>query len=121
MLTRKQSDLLLYIDNQLRASGISPSYEEMSAHLGGVGKSEIHRRMKCLIDRGFIAHPKGKVRALTVLRRPGEAAIGTAEELGELQGRLQCAAHALAEIQRLTLDGVSRETARLALNVIRGA
>ena len=54
MLTKKQKNLLLFINKKLRASGISPSYEEMKDSLNLKSKSGIHRLITALEERGFI-------------------------------------------------------------------
>ncbi|PTB85752.1 repressor LexA, partial [Pseudidiomarina aestuarii] len=54
MLTRKQYELLVYIDNYLRDHGISPSFDEMKEALSLKSKSGIHRLITGLEERGFI-------------------------------------------------------------------
>ena len=54
MLTKKQKNLLLFINKKLRSSGVSPSYEEMKASLNLKSKSGIHRLISALEERGFI-------------------------------------------------------------------
>jgi repressor LexA len=73
MLTKKQYQLLLFIDERLRVSGISPSFEEMKNALGLKSKSGIHRLMVGLEERGFIRRLPHKARALEVLRLPENA------------------------------------------------
>jgi repressor LexA len=70
MLTRKQLELLLFIDKTLRRSGISPSFDEMKQALGLRSKSGIHRLMLGLEERGFIRRLPHRARALEVLRLP---------------------------------------------------
>ncbi len=70
MLTRKQYELLVYIDQQLRKSGISPSFDEMKDALGLKSKSGIHRLITGLEERGFIRRLPHRARALEVLRLP---------------------------------------------------
>lgn len=70
MLTRKQYDLLVFIDNRLRESGISPSFEEMKDALGLKSKSGIHRLISGLEERGFLRRLAHRARALEVLRLP---------------------------------------------------
>ena len=70
MLTRKQYELLMFIDNHLRESGISPSYDEMKAALGLKSKSGIHRLITGLEERGFIRRLAHRARALEVLKLP---------------------------------------------------
>ena len=70
MLTKKQHELLSYIDKQLNLKGVSPSYDEMKDALGLASKSGIHRLITALQERGFIRRLPHKARALEVLKRP---------------------------------------------------
>jgi len=73
MLTKKQKNLLLYINKKIRSSGISPSYEEMKNSLNLKSKSGIHRLISALQERGFIRRLPHKARALEVLKLPETA------------------------------------------------
>jgi len=73
MLTKKQKNLLLFINKKLRSSGISPSYEEMKDSLNLKSKSGIHRLISALVERGFIKRLAHKARALEVLKLPETA------------------------------------------------
>ena len=73
MLTKKQKNLLLYINKKIRSSGISPSYEEMKNSLNLKSKSGIHRLISALEERGFIRRLAHKARALEVLKLPETA------------------------------------------------
>ena len=73
MLTKKQKNLLLFINKKLRSSGISPSYEEMKSSLNLKSKSGIHRLISALEERGFIKRLAHKARALEVLKLPETA------------------------------------------------
>lgn len=70
MLTRKQHELLTYIDNHLNTDGVPPSYDEMKDALGLKSKSGIHRLITGLEERGFIRRLPHKARALEVLKKP---------------------------------------------------
>lgn len=70
MLTRKQQELLLYIDGKLSESGVSPSFEEMKEALDLKSKSGVHRLISALEERGFIRRLPNRARALEVLKRP---------------------------------------------------
>lgn len=74
MLTRKQKELLLFINRRLNDSGVSPSFDEMKDALGLRSKSGIHRLITGLEERGFIRRLPHRARALEVLRLPDEAA-----------------------------------------------
>lgn len=73
MLTKKQKNLLLFINKRLRASGVSPSYEEMKDSLNLKSKSGIHRLISALEERGFIRRLAHKARALEVIKLPETA------------------------------------------------
>ena len=72
MLTKKQHDLLVFIDKRLKKNGISPSYDEMKDALGLASKSGIHRLITALEERGFIRRLPHRARALEILHLPGE-------------------------------------------------
>ncbi|NKB57035.1 MAG: transcriptional repressor LexA [Alphaproteobacteria bacterium] len=73
MLTRKQYELLMYIQNRLAESGVSPSFEEMKEALGLKSKSGIHRLITGLEERGFVRRLPHRARALEILRLPENA------------------------------------------------
>ncbi|MDC0142500.1 transcriptional repressor LexA [Candidatus Pelagibacter sp.] len=73
MLTKKQKNLLLFINKKLRSSGVSPSYEEMKMSLNLKSKSGIHRLISALEERGFIKRLPHKARALEVIKLPETA------------------------------------------------
>ena len=70
MLTRKQYELLVFINQRLTESGVSPSFDEMKDALGLRSKSGIHRLITGLEERGFIRRLPHRARALEVLRLP---------------------------------------------------
>src|SRR5258706_13803189 len=70
MLTRKQHQLLLFINQRLNARGVCPSFDEMKDGLGLKSKSGIHRLISGLEERGFIRRLAHRARALEVLRLP---------------------------------------------------
>ena len=72
MLTRKQHELLTFIDQHLRATGFSPSFEEMKEALQLRSKSGIHRLISALEERGFLRRRHHRARALEVVRLPNE-------------------------------------------------
>jgi repressor LexA len=104
MLTRKQYELLLFIDQRLREHGVSPSFDEMKEALDLKSKSGIHRLITGLEERGFIRRLPHRARALEVLKLPENR---------------------LAETTPVGKRGADRAapesgTARFAPNVIRG-
>ena len=70
MLTKKQYELLLYIDDHLKRHGVSPSFDEMKDALRLKSKSGIHRLITALEERGFIRRLPNRARALEVLHLP---------------------------------------------------
>jgi repressor LexA len=95
MLTRKQHELLMFIDGHLKSTGFSPSFEEMKDALGLKSKSGIHRLISALEERGFLRRRHHRARALEVARLP------------DMPGRAEPA-------------GGRQETGNFAPNVIRG-
>ena len=73
MLTKKQKNLLIFINKKIRSSGISPSYEEMKNSLNLKSKSGIHRLISALEERGFVKRLAHKARALEVIKLPENA------------------------------------------------
>ena len=73
MLTKKQRNLLIFINKKIRSTGVSPSYEEMKESLGLKSKSGIHRLISALEERGFVKRLAHKARALEVLKLPETA------------------------------------------------
>jgi repressor LexA len=70
MLTRKQYELLIYIDSYLKRAGYSPSFEEMKLALKLKSKSGIHRLISALEERNYLGRRHHRARALEVLRLP---------------------------------------------------
>jgi repressor LexA len=70
MLTAKQRELLLFIDDRLKATGISPSFDEMREALDLKSKSGVHRLISALEERGFIRRLPNRARALEVVKVP---------------------------------------------------
>jgi repressor LexA len=77
MLTRKQHELLSFIQNRLEESGISPSFEEMKEALDLKSKSGVHRLISALEERGFIRRLANRARALEVIK-DSDASTGKA-------------------------------------------
>jgi repressor LexA len=73
MLTRKQHELLVFIDRHLKETGYSPSFEEMKEALQLRSKSGIHRLITALEERGFLQRRHHRARALEVIRLPSDA------------------------------------------------
>src|SRR5690606_27485384 len=77
MLTRKQRELLQFIQDRLGETGVSPSFDEMKDALGLKSKSGIHRLISGLEERGFIRRLPHRARALEVLRLPDAQGVPT--------------------------------------------
>ncbi len=73
MLTRKQYQLLMFIDTSLKKNGVSPSFDEMKEALNLKSKSGIHRLITGLEERGFIRRLAHRARALEVVKLPENA------------------------------------------------
>src|ERR1700761_7557803 len=82
MLTRKQRELLLFINQRLTATGVSPSFDEMKDALNLKSKSGIHRLVSGLEERGFIRRLPHRARALEVVKLPEESAAFTGDRGG---------------------------------------
>ncbi len=70
MLTKKQHDLLMFINDYTRTTGLSPSFEEMKVGLSLKSKSGIHRLINALVERGFLERLPNKARALEIRKLP---------------------------------------------------
>jgi repressor LexA len=74
MLTKKQHELLMFINQRLAATGVAPSFDEMKDALNLRSKSGIHRLISGLEERGFIHRLAHRARALEVVKLPEESA-----------------------------------------------
>ncbi len=77
MLTRKQHELLMFIHERIKESGVSPSFDEMKEALDLASKSGIHRLITALEERGFLRRLAHRARALEVVRLPEDATPGS--------------------------------------------
>src|SRR3954464_11181574 len=82
MLTRKQHELLMFIHERIKESGVSPSFDEMKEALDLASKSGIHRLITALEERGFLRRLPNRARAIAVIRMPeslgGQSGAGAA-------------------------------------------
>src|SRR5437588_11092784 len=78
MLTRKQFELLRFIHERLKETGVPPSFDEMKDALDLRSKSGIHRLITALEERGFIRRLPNRARAIEVMKLPEPVAAGTA-------------------------------------------
>ena len=81
MLTKKQRELLLFIHQKIKETGVSPSFDEMKGALDLASKSGIHRLITALEERGFLRRLPHRARAIEVLKLP-ESATPAAPPLG---------------------------------------
>ena len=103
MLTRKQHDLLSFVHERLKESGVPPSFDEMKDALDLKSKSGIHRLITALEERGFIRRLPNRARALEILKLPESmqnASVPAARRTGftpsVIEGSLDTAANAPA-------------------------
>jgi repressor LexA len=73
MLTRKQHELLMFIHERIKETGVSPSFDEMKEALDLASKSGIHRLITALEERGFLRRLAHRARALEVIKLPAQA------------------------------------------------
>lgn len=73
MLTTKQRELLMFIHERIKETGVSPSFDEMKEALDLASKSGIHRLITALEERGFIRRLAHRARALEVIKLPDQA------------------------------------------------
>lgn len=73
MLTRKQHELLMFIHERIKETGVSPSFDEMKDALDLASKSGIHRLITALEERGFLRRLPHRARALEVIKLPQDA------------------------------------------------
>ena len=76
MLTRKQHELLMFIHERIKETGVSPSFDEMKEALDLASKSGIHRLITALEERGFIRRLPNRARAIEVIKLPESVAHG---------------------------------------------
>jgi repressor LexA len=133
MLTRKQHELLIFIERHLTTTGFSPSFEEMKEALQLKSKSGIHRLISALEERGFLRRRHHRARALEVVRLPdamtpqGAMVAGTEEEVpgfapnvihGNFTGRL-AGVRAANEAGAVQLPLYGRIAAGLPIEALR--
>ena len=84
MLTRKQFELLRFIHERLKESGVPPSFDEMKDALDLRSKSGIHRLITALEERGFIRRLPNRARAIEVIKLPDSVGHGLASPFARL-------------------------------------
>ena len=137
MLTRKQHELLIFIDKHLRETGFSPSFEEMKDALALKSKSGIHRLITALEERGFLKRRAHRARALEVTRLPEnlaprraaapsaaptkEAPLSPNVIRGNFSGHAPAPARAANEVSSVQLPLYGRIAAGLPIEAMRDA
>ncbi len=133
MLTRKQHELLMFIDRHLKSTGFSPSFEEMKEALQLRSKSGIHRLISALEERGFLRRHHHRARALDVVRLPEDVIARAAAAVpaeapgfapnvirGDFSARLQ-GVRAASEAGAVQLPLYGRIAAGLPIEALRDA
>lgn len=125
MLTKKQHELLLFIDGHLRRTGFSPSFDEMKDALGLRSKSGIHRLISALEERGFLHRRHHRARALEILRLPDiETMPSPVEQPDPAPGMMPVAAFQVPVVEvpfvgRVAagnpIEAISTDTTRIAV------
>ena len=112
MLTSKQKELLLFINERIKETGVSPSFDEMKEALDLASKSGIHRLITALEERGFIRRLAHRARALEVLKLPESAVAGSSPAL-------VTAGQPAAEASPRTVPLIGRIAAGLPISAIQ--
>ena len=110
MLTRKQHQLVCFINDRLSTSGVSPSFEEMKEALDLKSKSGVHRLISALEERGFIRRLANRARALEVLKMPervrqAEAGPKRTEAKAEPAGNVRVLPEPANDVVEIPLHG----------------
>lgn len=119
MLTAKQHQLLVFIDDRLKASGVSPSFEEMKEALDLKSKSGVHRLISALEERGFIRRLPNRARALEVLKVP-EIPGGSASNVVEMKRPAASTAPAAANDSVMEIPLHGRIAAGMPIEALEG-
>jgi len=111
MLTRKQHELICFINDRLAETGVSPSFEEMKEALDLKSKSGVHRLISALEERKFIRRLPNRARALEVLRMPErpetarKAAAAVAPPTGPMAGNVRRLPEPANDVIEIPLHG----------------
>ena len=102
MLTRKQHQLLTFINKWLETHGVSPSFDEMKEALGLKSKSGIHRLITGLEEREFIRRLPHRARALEVLRLPDDVSVSSTQKFSPrvIQGGMKNLANDASKVEQ---------------------
>ena len=102
MLTRKQFELLRFINERLKESGVPPSFDEMKDALDLRSKSGIHRLITALEERGFIRRLPNRARAIEVIKLPDQCGQGTAAGAASRRASSRATSAGCAPVPRTT-------------------
>ncbi|HAE27770.1 MULTISPECIES: transcriptional repressor LexA [Hyphomonas] len=120
MLTSKQKELLLFINERIKETGVSPSFDEMKEALDLASKSGIHRLITALEERGFIRRLAHRARALEVLKLPESAVAGSSPRgRKDFRPALVTAGQPAAEASPRTVPLIGRIAAGLPISAIQ--
>ena len=118
MLTSKQKELLIFINNRITETGVSPSFDEMKEALDLASKSGIHRLITALEERGFIRRLAHRARALEVLKLPDSATAAPVRGRKDFKPALVSTGHP-AERSPRTIPLIGRIAAGLPISAIQ--
>jgi len=130
MLTRKQYNLLMLINERLNTQGVPPSFDEMKDALGLKSKSGVHRLIVGLEERGFIRRLPHRARALEIIKMPDNVRAGGAESGGDdrgfdpkvIEGRFRgnvAAAPSMEAVESVALPLYGRIAAGMPIEALR--
>ncbi len=108
MLTRKQHELICFINDRLADTGVSPSFEEMKEALDLKSKSGVHRLISALEERQFIRRLPNRARALEVLRmpdRPENARVTKASNASTIPANVRAMPEPANDVIEIPLHG----------------
>src|SRR5690606_22544578 len=117
MLTRKQQELLLFIHERMKESGVPPSFDEMKDALDLASKSGIHRLITALEERGFIRRLPNRARALEVIKLPEAYGSGLQPRQGFSQSGVEST---LNKARRTPATAANDDTANSASVPVMG-
>lgn len=78
-LTKKQAQILRVIEESEKARGVAPSYDEIAVAVGLRSRSNVHRVVEILIERGYLMRVPGRARAIRLAPGPGQYSVSFGE------------------------------------------
>jgi len=119
VLTSKQKELLLFINERIQETGVSPSFDEMKDALNLASKSGIHRLITALEERGFIRRLAHRARALEVLKLPESVSPGAPRGRKEFKPELVSSGQPAPTQSAHTVPLIGRIAAGLPISAIQ--